>query len=136
METLKNMTNLLFLMLDRRGVRGMSKVIYEYRLGGLKCKGGTTMAVKDGLVAEIQKFMGQDILISLDEDQLNILGQTFRPLFVGRVVEVNQAYVKLDPVVVKIITAPFFTFPTPLQFPLEKIIGITPLDRETIFPLQ
>lgn len=94
------------------------------------------MPVRDGLLLELQKFVGQDLLITLGEDQLNILGQTFRPVFVGRVATVNQAYLKLDPVVIKIITAPFFAFPTPLLFPLEKIIGVTPFDRETIFPLS
>jgi len=93
------------------------------------------MIVQDDLVLELQNFIGQDLLITLDEDQLNILGQTFRPVFVGRVAKVTQGYLKLDPVVIKIITAPFFAFPTPLFFPLEKIIGVTPFDRDTIFPL-
>ena len=96
--------------------------------------------MKPGRNAEIievlASLLGQEILVTLEADQLNILGQTFRPIFVGRVAEVSEAHVTLDPVTVKIITAPFFRFPTPLSFPLEKIIGFTPFDSDIIFPIS
>jgi len=88
------------------------------------------------LYSELRRLVGHDILVTLEADQLNILGQNFRPVFVGRVAEVTDSHITLDPVIVKIITAPFYQFPTPLAFPLQKIIGFTPFDRDTIFPLQ
>jgi len=88
------------------------------------------------LNTELRAFLGRDVLITLEADQLNILGQTFRPVFVGEVTEVTDAYITLHPVIIKLINAPFFHFPTPLSFPLEKVIGLTPFDRNTIFPLQ
>jgi len=89
----------------------------------------------DVLVTALRNLQGQDILVTLEADQLNILGQTFRPVFVGKLSTVTAGSITLDPVVIKMITAPFFQFPTPLTFPLEKVIGFTPFDRNTVFPL-
>jgi hypothetical protein len=89
----------------------------------------------DALVVALRELQGQDILVTLEADQLNILGQTFRPVFVGTLSHVDTGFITLDPVVIKIITAPFFQFPTPLSFPLEKVIGFTKFDRNTVFPL-
>jgi hypothetical protein len=84
----------------------------------------------------LKAFIGQEILITLEADQLNILGQVFRPIFVGRLVEVSPGHLTLDPVTIKMISAPFFKFPTPLSFPLEKVIGVTRFDSDTIIPLS
>lgn len=65
--------------------------------------------------------LGKTVLIIMSSNQLNILGQTFRPLFCGRVVKVTNGFVTLDPVNIKMHNAPFFVFPTPLNFPIENI---------------
>lgn len=84
----------------------------------------------------VRNYLGDEVLLTLEADQLNILGQTFRPIFVGRVVEISESHISLDPVTIKMLNAPFFRFPTPLAFPLEKVIGITPFDSDIPFPLS
>lgn len=83
----------------------------------------------------IRDLVGEDVLLVLESHQLNILGQTFRPIFTGRIAEVEQGHITLSPVVIKMPNAPFFEFPTPLSFPREKIVGITRFDPDTIIPL-
>jgi len=76
-------------------------------------------------------MLGKDILVVLDAVQLNILGQVFRPIFTGRVSEVTNGSITLDPVIIKMNTAPFYEFPTPLSFPMENIVYFTPFDPKT-----
>ncbi|OLS01634.1 hypothetical protein [Tissierella creatinophila] len=76
-------------------------------------------------------MLNKDILLVLDAVQLNILGQVFRPIFTGRVVEVTNGAITLDPVIIKMNTAPFYKFPTPLSFPMENIAYFTLFDPET-----
>lgn len=76
-------------------------------------------------------MMGKDILVVLDAVQLNILGQVFRPIFTGKVTEVTNGSITLDPVIIKMNTAPFYKFPTPLSFPMENIAYFTPFDPNT-----
>ena len=73
-------------------------------------------------------MLGKNILLITESDQLSILGQTFRPIFCGRVVEVTNGFVTLNPVTIKMHNAPFFKFPTPLSFPMEHIAVFTPFD--------
>ncbi|MGG0740968.1 hypothetical protein [Niallia taxi] len=80
-------------------------------------------------------LVGTSILVVTDEDQLNILGQTFRPIFTGTVSEVTNGYLTLNPVIIKMSNAPFYQFPTPLSIPLEKISWFTPWDPERRLPL-
>lgn len=91
-----------------------------------------------GLLPEnqiFQEFLGKSILITMTADQLNILGQTFRPIFCGTVTTVTDGYITLDPVIIRMHNAPFFPFPTPLSFPIEKISNFLPFDCQTRFPI-
>ncbi|RBW70867.1 hypothetical protein DS031_04885 [Bacillus taeanensis] len=83
------------------------------------------MEIEDELFRELQKMIGENILIVTESDQLNIFGQTFRPVFCGTIREVSQGHLTLFPVNIKLVNAPFFQFPTPLSFPLEKIAHFT-----------
>lgn len=82
-----------------------------------------------------ERMLGKEILLVMHSSQLNILGQTFRPIFTGKVVEVTNGFIKLDPVIIKMHNAHFFKFPTPLNFPMEHIAVFTPFDMDQRFPL-
>ncbi|MGW8427323.1 hypothetical protein ACWGJQ_17755 [Peribacillus simplex] len=90
------------------------------------------------IIEENQLFLdmlNKNILLILDCDQLNILGQTFRPIFTGKVAEVTNGFITLDPVIIKMHNAPFYKFPTPLSFPMEGITLFTPFDPDRRIPL-
>lgn len=87
------------------------------------------------LAADILPYMGQSLLIILNDDQLNILNQVFRPIFCGFVSEVTDEYVVLSTVNIKMSNAPEFIFPTPLIIPLVKIVWFTPFDPSVRFSL-
>jgi hypothetical protein len=91
-----------------------------------------------GLLPENNLFLemlGEEILLTTRSDQLNILGQTFRPIFCGRVVEVTDGFITLDPVIIKMNNAPFHCFPTPLSFPMERIANFVPFNCDIQFPI-
>ncbi|MBP1155886.1 MULTISPECIES: hypothetical protein [unclassified Paenibacillus] len=81
------------------------------------------------------EMLGQHILIVTKSAQLNILGQTFRGIFTGKLCHVADGYITLDPVIIKMFNAPFYRFPTPLQYPIEQIANFMPFDPETRLPL-
>ena len=81
------------------------------------------------------EMLGKTVLLVTQSRQLSILGQTFRPIFTGRIVAVNNGYITLDPAIIKMHNAPFFKFPTPLNFPIEHIAVITPFDLDRKIPL-
>lgn len=81
--------------------------------------------VNDPLYDFFCKQMGNQILIITESSQLNILGQTFRPIFCGKVAEVEPGHLTLTPVTIKILNAPFHKFPIPLSIPFEKIAHFT-----------
>ena len=81
------------------------------------------------------QLKGQTVLLVTQSKQLNLLGQTFKPIFTGRLVEVNNGFITLDPAIIKMQNAPFFKFPTPLNFPIEYIAVITPFDLDRKIPL-
>ncbi|MED4071840.1 hypothetical protein P4602_11250 [Priestia endophytica] len=92
--------------------------------------------VEDPLFDELQGLIGESILIITESDQLNLFGQAFRPIFCGTVFSVEQGNITLFPVTIKMVTAPFFQFPTPLSIPLEKIGQFTPnFDCDARIPL-
>lgn len=80
-------------------------------------------------------MLGQEILLTMVSDQLNILGQTFRPIFCGTVKTVTNGFLTLWPVIIKMNNAPFHKFPTPLNFPLERISSFAPFNCQTRFPI-
>ena len=81
------------------------------------------------------EMKGKNVLVVTECNQLNILGQTFRPIFCGRVAEVTNGFITLDPVNIKMSNAPFYKFPTPLSFPMEHIAVFTPFDCNRKIPL-
>ena len=93
---------------------------------------------KNSIIPENEIFLdmkGENVLVVTECNQLNILGQTFRPIFCGRVVEVTNGFITLDPVNIKMSNAPFYKFPTPLSFPMEHIAVFTPFDCNRRIPL-
>ncbi len=80
-------------------------------------------------------LLGQEVMLTTRADQLNILGQTFRPIYCGKLVKVTGGYLELNPVIIKMHNAPFFRFPTPLCFPIEHISNLLPFSCETRFPI-
>lgn len=93
-------------------------------------------SIEDDLFSELKGLLGEEILIVTEAAQLNLLGQTFRPIFVGPIVEVEAGHLTIFPATIKILNAPFFKFPTPISIPLEKIAQFTPgFDSDTRFPL-
>ncbi|WP_102027560.1 hypothetical protein [Salirhabdus sp. Marseille-P4669] len=91
---------------------------------------------EDRLFRELLNLKGENILIVTNSDQLNLFGQTFRPIFSGEIVEVEHGHLTLSPITIKMVNAPFFKFPVPLSIPLEKINHFTPnFDPNTRFPL-
>jgi len=82
--------------------------------------------IEDELFEELQGLVGDSVLFVTQTDQLNLFGQTFRPIFCGTIIRVTLGDVTLFPVNIKMINAPFFQFPTPLSIPLEKIAHFTP----------
>ncbi|WP_019394344.1 hypothetical protein [Priestia filamentosa] len=92
--------------------------------------------IEDPLFDELQGLIGESILIITESDQLNLFGQAFRPIFCGTIFSVEQGNITLFPVTIKMVTAPFFQFPTPLSIPLEKIAQFTPnFDCDARIPL-
>ncbi|MDC7724381.1 hypothetical protein Q0O85_26170 [Priestia megaterium] len=82
-----------------------------------------------------EELLNKNVMLVTMRDQLNILGQTFRPIFCGKVVDVTNGFVTLDPVNIKMHNAPFYKFPTPLSFPMEHIALFTPFDCSRRLPL-
>ena len=93
------------------------------------------LLARPDLAQDIQAFIGQSLLVVLNDNQLNILNQVFRPIFCGIVAEVTNEYVVLENVNIKMSNAPEFVFPTPLIIPLTKIVWLTPFDPSIRFSL-
>lgn len=90
----------------------------------------------DELFRQFNYLLGRQVLVITETQQLNLFGQTFRPIFCGRVAEVELGHITLTPVTVKLLNAPFYEFPTPISIPFEKIAHFTPdFDCDTRFPL-
>lgn len=80
---------------------------------------------------------GEQVLIVTQSTQLNILGQTFRPIFCGTVSEVERGHLTLHPVIIKMVNAPFYEFPIPLSIPFERIAALTTeFDCDTVFSIS
>jgi len=80
-------------------------------------------------------MLNKSVLLVTESKQLNILGQTFRPIFTGVLMAVETGFVTLDPVMIKMHNAPFYRFPTPLSFPIEHISLFTEFDMNRRIPL-
>lgn len=82
------------------------------------------------------ELLGKEILLTLEADQLNMLGQTFRPVFCGKLVEVTNGFITLFPVTIKMPNAPFFQNSFPLSFPINTIATFVPFNCATKFPIN
>lgn len=71
----------------------------------------------------------------LKPNQLNILGQVFRPVFSGKIAELTDSYLVIEKVNIKMPNAPEFIFPTSLTIPLEQIDVFFEYDSDKRFPL-
>ncbi|ENH97177.1 hypothetical protein J416_07037 [Gracilibacillus halophilus YIM-C55.5] len=80
---------------------------------------------RDHFLNDLEKMKGDEVLLVTNADQLNLFGQTFRPIFCGKISEIEDGQITLFPVTIKLVNAPFFEFPIPLSFPLEKISNMT-----------
>lgn len=103
-----------------------------------RCSRGSSqdsLFIRADLASELAGFMNQSLLVILDDNQLNILNQVFRPIFCGIVTEVTNEYVVLSQVNIKMSNAPEFVFPTPLIIPLINIVWFTPFDPSIRFSL-
>jgi hypothetical protein len=91
---------------------------------------------EDPLFRELEGLLGEEILIITETSQLNLLGQTFRPVFCGTVFDIASGHVTLSPVIIKMVNAPFYEFPIPLSIPFERIASFTTeVSCDTVFPL-
>lgn len=91
---------------------------------------------EDRLFRTLKNLKGEELLVVTQSDQLNLFGQTFRPIFAGPLVEVKQGHITIYPITIKMVNAPFFKFPVPLSIPLEKIVHFTnEVDADEKFPL-
>lgn len=88
-----------------------------------------------GLSEECKGFIGKSVLLITSGEQLQILGQVFRPIFCGKVTRVTEDTVTLFPVQIRMHNAPEFVFPTPLIFNHDRIVVVAPFDCDVRFPL-
>ena len=85
---------------------------------------------------ELTFIKGEEIFIVTKATQLNLIGQVFRPIFAGKVSDVQESYITLSPVIIKMVNAPFYEFPFPLTIPLENIVSFsTEIPSDMVFPL-
>ncbi|WP_343223074.1 hypothetical protein [Mesobacillus maritimus] len=92
--------------------------------------------IDDDLFRQFEYLIGDSVLVVTETQQLNLLGQTFRPIFCGTVCEVETGHITLYPVTIKLLNAPFHQSPFPLSIPFEKIAHFTPnFDCNMRFPL-
>ena len=80
---------------------------------------------ENGLFTEV---LGKKVLLTMKGGQLNIKGQTFQPVFTGKVVEVTNGYITLDHVTMKQNNESFYEFPSPLSFIMENISSFVPFE--------
>jgi hypothetical protein len=91
---------------------------------------------EDRLLTELRELIGEEILVVTQATQLNILGQAFRPVFVGTITDVQEGHITLSPVIIKMVNAPFYESPFPLSFPLEEIVAFsTEVSSDMVIPL-
>ncbi|WP_235848346.1 hypothetical protein [Litchfieldia alkalitelluris] len=81
---------------------------------------------EDLLLRQLEGLLGESILVVTESPQLNLLGQSFRPIFCGPIVEVETGHLTIYPATIKLLNAPFYKFPTPLSIPFEKMAHFTP----------
>ncbi|WP_227936504.1 hypothetical protein [Alkalihalobacillus deserti] len=68
-----------------------------------------------------QHIVGKEIQLTLRANEITFLNKQIRPLFSGKVVQVTNGYITLDPVAVSLSELNQYTFQTPLHFPIDRI---------------
>lgn len=68
-----------------------------------------------------QQVMGKEIQLTLRANEMTLLNKQIRPIFNGKVVQVTNGYITLDPVTVSLSERNLYRFQTPLHFPIERI---------------
>lgn len=111
----------------------MSKTPYLNDLEIVEIEG--TKIKHKHIYQELKCFLHRNILLIGQDEQLSILGQAFRPIYCGKVTRVTDSVVTLFPVQIRMPQAPEFKFPTPLNFPIDKIGMFTPFDCSVRFSL-
>ncbi|MFP3844881.1 hypothetical protein [Priestia filamentosa] len=92
--------------------------------------------IEGQIFKKLRELVGETVLIITESDQLDLFDKSFRPIFCGTIFAVEQSQLTLFPVNIKMVSAPFFEFPTPLSIPLEKIAHFIPnFDCDTKIPL-
>ncbi len=96
------------------------------------CKKRTCSSLSNpNLANALSAHVGENTMVVLKANQLNILNQVFRPIFVGKIEEVSEEFVLMKDVNIKMNQAPEFVFPTPLMIPLNQIAWYVPFDPAT-----
>ncbi|WP_106496444.1 hypothetical protein [Lentibacillus sp. Marseille-P4043] len=88
------------------------------------------------LLTDLKSMQGENLLVVTQAVQLNLLGQVFRPVFSGKIKDVQESHITLSPVIIKMVNAPFYEFPFPLSIPLENVVAFsTEIPPDLNFPL-
>lgn len=91
----------------------------------------------ENLYLDLQKMIGEEVIIITKSVQLNLLGQVFRPIFTGVISEAHQGHLTLSPIIIKMVNAPFYKFPFPLSIPYEQIVSYSfEVPSDLVFPLS
>lgn len=83
-----------------------------------KIRSGETILEMNSM---FQHIVGKDIRLTLRSNEMTFLDKPIRPLFIGKVVQVTNGYITLDPVAVFLTKQKRYQFQTPLHFPIERI---------------
>lgn len=95
------------------------------------------MEIEDNLFIELQKLIGEEILVITRSVQLNLLGQVFRPIFAGIISDVHPGHLTLSPAIIKMVNAPFYVCPFPLSIPFEQIVSYSlEVPNDEVFPIS
>lgn len=122
----------LYLLLERYHLFAVQTKIYRLEVPGSLEEEDKRQGTNE-LHKEIERFLGQSVLMILKPKQLNILGQVFTPVICGTVSEITKEYVEVQNVNIRMNHAPDFEFPTPLIIPLSQLSVFTPFDRSIRF---
>lgn len=134
-DVAKDKCNVLYVLLERYRLFAVQRKIYR-----LKIQDSIGKMAEDPeaslLYKDLEKFLGQSVLIVLKPNHLNILGQVFTPVICGTIIETSKEYVELKNVNIRMNFAPDFEFPTRLVIPLSQLSVFTPFDRNIKFSLM
>lgn len=85
--------------------------------------------------SDLINYLNTEVMVVLKPQQLSILNQVFRPIFIGTVQDIGNGCVLLTKVNIKMNQAPEYVFPTPLIIPINKIAWFMPFDSSIRFSI-